>query len=323
MPDASRKRPSKQREPLHRIPWYPHDWISSPLRLQLIAEGDHLARLGYFEILNALYEAGGRLRRDEAAGAMMLPSDESERVVERLIASKRITLKNGCLMNERVDRVLAQEEAFRKSQKEKAIKRWEKGSRSKAEAMPRHSAGNASPSPPPPPSPSPSPPPSPQREETSSLLSSPEGKRGSSKRERVTISAGAERIAARLTKITNGVLGRKLGKNRALSEAVEKALGVGFTEDEIVSALWAGLCGPDGWWRAEEGGRASLTLLMRYAGGTNPQTGQPAKQFLPENASRFGEVFPARIAEAVTKLRAAHLDVEVSWLQERSVRGSE
>jgi hypothetical protein len=309
---SKRNRPSQQKGdgPVHRIPWYPHDWISSPLRLQLVAEQDHLSRLGYFELLMALYEAGGRIRRTEAAGAMLLPGDEVERVVTRLVQSGRIReTKDGFLINDRVTQELRKESEFRKSQQAKALKRWSGTATVSPPAVPRDKPGNAFPSP----SPSPSPPPSP----------SPSPSPSKRQRHLADIGPVAVTLADRVTAITNAVLDRRLGRNRALGEGIEKALKVGYTADEVLQALWSGLCGPDSWWRSETGGNAALTLLIRFQGGVNPSTGQPAKQFLPELSARFGDVYPARITEAVAKLRAANLDDEVKWLQDRKVRGSE
>jgi hypothetical protein len=143
---------------------------------------------------------------------------------------------------------------------------------------------------------------------------------GGPKRGELLVSAA--HIADRITSILNAVGRRRLARNRALEEAVGKALDAGYPEDEIIGALWGGLCGPVEWWRSEQGGNCDPMLLLRFRGGVNPTTGQPARQWLPELLATLPEVGPQYVRNAMEALTKHGLDAEVDWLRERRVRGA-
>jgi len=88
--------------PVHIMHWAPQDWLSSPLRAQLALERDHVARLLYRELLDAIHAAGGRIRRSEIPGAVMLSAEEVDLGLVRLLQSGRVVERGGFISNPRV-----------------------------------------------------------------------------------------------------------------------------------------------------------------------------------------------------------------------------
>lgn len=295
--------------PQHRMPFYWADYLTSPLRGQLALAGDHLTRMAYLELLGKLWEQGGTIRRDEVAGALLVSDEDAERAVSKLVASGRIECsEDGVLSNPRVTRDLQALQRFLEQQRELGKKGGE--ARAKRRSSPRSASAKLSLSEP---LASQSRSRSLSRSQSQEPLPLPEPPERDSRE---------SRIAARLTSIVNAVAGKRLGRNRALEESCSKALVAGYPEDEILGALWAGLCGPDDWWRSEGKGGADLMLLLRFKGGVNPTTGQPVRQWLPEMLAHFPEVFPQFVREACAKLAAAGEEAEIEWLRARGVRGS-
>jgi len=88
--------------PVHIMHWAPQDWLSSPLRAQLALERNHVARLLYRELLDAVHAAGGQIRRSVIPGAVMLSAEEVDVGLVRLLESGRIVERGGFISNPRV-----------------------------------------------------------------------------------------------------------------------------------------------------------------------------------------------------------------------------
>src|SRR5262249_15916593 len=88
------------------------------LRGQLALEKDHLTRMVYLELLQKLHENGGRLHRDQVAGAVFVTEDEADHAIDRLVKSGRISEDAGILTNRRVLKDLAMAEGFPRNAKE-------------------------------------------------------------------------------------------------------------------------------------------------------------------------------------------------------------
>lgn len=120
--------------PAHVMWFCPQDWISSPLRMELVIERDHLSRLVYMELLSKLHESGGELARTEVAGACGVTAKESEKALSRLIRSGRLVERDGMISNPRVTADLQRNVEFRERQSRNAGERWKK--RRDATALP-------------------------------------------------------------------------------------------------------------------------------------------------------------------------------------------
>lgn len=163
--DRSRARASGSEQraaPTHRMGWYPADHATSPLRGELALEGNHLVRLAWRELLDALWLRGGYIARSEIAGALLLSREDAEQALSRLLESGRFRVtEDGRVYNDRVLRDLAAEQTYRAEQRE----RGKAGARSRWQADgERHPDGLASAKQvhgPPPPSPAPAPTPAP------------------------------------------------------------------------------------------------------------------------------------------------------------------
>lgn len=298
--------------------FFPGDWLGSPLRSELILERAHSVRLAYLELLFVLHDKGGRLLRSDLSGAVGMVREEAESAIARLLESGRIVEVDGYLINPRVLSQIEDDERFMASCREtgrvgglasaKARSTDRRGrvkgastSRQPASAVavasaPASASASASAD-------------APGTGELSLTCTSDEQQIGS-------------RIADRIIRILNAVGRRRLGRNRALEEAVVKALRAGYPEDEILGALWGGLCGPVEWWRSEQGGNCDPMLLLRFRGGINPTTGQPARQWLPELLAVLPEAAPQYVRNAIEALVKHGLDAEVDWLRARKIRGT-
>jgi hypothetical protein len=99
------------------------------------------------------------------------------------------------------------------------------------------------------------------------------------------------RLAERIVLFVNTVFDRKLRTSRALYDAVVSALDNGYTEDEIRIACWAARC-TENWLREMLGEGLGPEYILRFKGGTNPETGKEAKRWLDEMSSRIDEMNP-------------------------------
>ncbi len=112
---------------IHLMRWWPQDWLSSTVRMQSIMTGDRDMRLVYLEILNVLWDRGGRVPSEPDALAAMLglPRDVVADALPKLLAlgSGRsggglVDNGDGTLSNRRVTADLRDHKAFLDQQRE-------------------------------------------------------------------------------------------------------------------------------------------------------------------------------------------------------------
>jgi hypothetical protein len=299
--------------PIHAQRWYPQDYhVDEHVRL-LKARRDYLTLTFYRHFIDAAWLAGGDLPADLESLAVMveMPARDVQKALIFCVG-RLIDEQDGRLVQRRVKRdfvkALQLSEHLQEHGKRGAAKRWDGLAIANPIATPVASlVANPVASLMAKPFPFPTKPfPFPEKP-------FPDGIATPSADE-------AARVAGRLTRIVNSVLKRKLGRNRALEQAVQKAFAAQYTEDDVLRALWGGLCGSEAWWRGDGG--ADLMLLLRFQGGTNPTTLRPARQWLPEMHARFPEVYPQFIKEACEALKRDGLEAEVAWLQQLEVKGS-
>lgn len=317
--DASLYRPRSRAghsQARHLMRFFPGDWLGSPLRAELILERAHAVRLAYLELLFVLHDKGGRLLRSDLSGAVGMVREEAEAAISRLLESGRIIEQDGYLINPRVLSQIEDDERFMASCREagrvgglasakaRSTDRRGRVKGRSTSSQPASAVASAVAS-----APASASAPAGGTGELSLSCTSDEQQTGS-------------RIADRIIRILNAVGRRRLGRNRALEEAVVKALRAGYPEDEILGALWGGLCGPVEWWRSEQGGNCDPMLLLRFRGGVNPTTGQPARQWLPELLATLPEAAPQYVRNAMEALVKHGLEVEVEWLRTRKIRGT-
>lgn len=123
------------------------------------------------------------------------------------------------------------------------------------------------------------------------------------------------RLAHHLTAFVNAAFGRSLRTSRALVEAAQEALEAGYTEDELRTAFWT-TAGLQGYWlrTALRDGMIGPEIVLRFKGGTNSQTGKPAKRWLDETIARAHETNPLIVGMTLRRLPAEMLADEKALL---------
>lgn len=126
------------------------------------------------------------------------------------------------------------------------------------------------------------------------------------KKQAKIVTQTARDLAEKIVKFVNLAWGRRLRSSLGLVEAVQDALDVGYTPDQIRGVYWSAAC-QDGFIRgvltAAEGG--SPELCLRHKGGTNPETGKSAKRWLDLLWETVSEMRPNLISELLVDLATA------------------
>lgn len=121
--------------------------------------------------------------------------------------------------------------------------------------------------------------------------------------------AAAVKLAAWVTAFVNAVWGRRLRAAKSLVDTITDVLENGYSEDDVRSCFWVTAALPGTDWLKDAlrpGDRAILPeLVLRFHGGTNPVSGQEAKQWLPDRLARVEETSPRIIEGVIARVAAA------------------
>ncbi|SRR5260221_245367 len=121
--------------------------------------------------------------------------------------------------------------------------------------------------------------------------------------QRKVVHPEAHRIAATITKFVNIVFERRLGLSREVIDAVSDALDAGYSEDEIRIAFWTTRCASDSWLGDQIRDKAfGPEIVLRFKGGMNSRTAQPAKRWLDDCISRAPEMLPSLVTATLNQL---------------------